>query len=90
MSALNPPKEPTDDDPPTRVYIERGPDCVPTEAGRRVLEAIDRVLEPIFVRYECLRCSLIFRLKPIETPHDGQPFCSKCGQRCGDYVTEKR
>lgn len=81
-----PPEAPTDTDPPVRVFIERGPDCVLTEAGRRVLEAAGLALEPTFVRFECQRCSLIFRLKPIETPHDGSPFCSKCGQRCIGYV----
>lgn len=67
---------------PTRVLIERGPDCVLTETGRHMLELVGHVLEPTFVRFECPRCSLIFRLKPIEVPHDGPPFCSKCGQRC--------
>lgn len=80
---------PDTDDPPMRVYIERGPDAELTERGRRILEAARHVLEPTFVRYGCLKCSLIFRLKPIETPHDGPPFCTKCGQRCTDYIEAK-
>ena len=44
--------------------------------------SVATLMEPTTLRFECRDgCGLILRLRPIDCPFDGSPFCPKCGKR---------
>jgi len=58
-------------------------------AMERLVAGLRIVLEPTILCYECPRCSIFLRLQPIQIPHDGEPFCTKCGARTRALDGEK-